>query len=130
MISARLKNQGNLQIGPFGRVSVKKGDKVVFETDFNNKEPRDVILPDSPRRWEIPFKDIEAFGHYGVVATFTYGTTNQTIEVTKSFWVIPTWLIIAAIASVVALIGLVVLTIWLVIRARKRRHMPRNNRRR
>lgn len=71
LTSVRLKNQGNLQIGPFGRVSVKKGDKVVFETVFNNKDPRDVILPDSSRRWEVPLKDIEAFGHYDVVATFT-----------------------------------------------------------
>jgi len=128
--SFSFENQGNLQIGPFGNISVKKGDKVVFKSDFNNGDPRDVILPDSNRRWEIPFKDIEAFGHYDVVATFTYGTTNQTIEVTKSFWVIPTWVIIAAIGTVVGLLLLIALIVFLVIRSRKRRHMPRMNRRR
>jgi len=122
-------NQGNLQVGPFGRLSVKNGSKVVFETDFNNKDPRDVILPDSSRRWEIPFKNIEAFGHYDVVATFTYGTKNQTIEVTKSFWVIPQWVIFAAIGAVVGLLLLITLIVFLVIRARKRRYLPKARRR-
>jgi hypothetical protein len=128
--SFSFENQGNLQIGPYGRISVKNGNKVVYENDFNNKNPQDVILPDSSRRWEVPLKNIGAFGHYEVLATFTYGATNQTIEVTKSFWVIPTWMIIAAIALVVVLIGAVVLTILLVRRSHKRRHLPRNNRRR
>jgi len=128
--SFSFENQGNLQIGPFGTLSIKKGDKVVFSSDFNNGDPRDVILPDSTRRWEIPFKDIEAFGHYDVTATFTYGTKNQTIEVTKSFWVIPTWLIITAVATIVGILLIAALIVFLVIRSRKRRHMPRVNRRR
>lgn len=123
------QNQGNLQIGPFGKISVKKGDKVVYSTDFNGEDPRDVILPDSTRRWEVPLKDIDSFGRFEVVATFTYGTTNQTIEVTKSFWVIPTWVIIAAIVGVVLLIGAIILTIILVRRSHKRRHMPKIRRR-
>ena len=127
--SFAFENQGNLQIGPFGRLSVKNGDKVVYETDFNNKNPQDVILPDSTRRWEIPLENIGTFGHYEVLATFTYGATNQTIEVTKSFWIIPTWMVITAIAVVVVLLGAIILTILLVRRSRKRRHMPRVNRR-
>lgn len=128
--SFSFENKGNLQIGPFGKLSVKRGDTVVYSANFNDKDPRDVILPDSTRRWEIPFKDIEAFGHYDVVATFTYGTTNQTIEVTKSFWVIPAWLIFAAIGAVVFLLLIAALVVFLVIRSRKRRYMPKNNRRR
>jgi len=124
------ENQGNLQIGPFGKISVKKGDKVVYSADFNSEVPRDVILPDSSRRWEVPLKDIEAFGHYDVIATFTYGTKNQTIEVTKSFWVIPQWVIFAAIGAVVFLLLVAALVVFLVIRSRKRRYMPKNNRRR
>lgn len=128
--SFAFENQGNLQIGPFGRLSVKKGNDVVFESDFNNKDPKDVILPDSTRRWEIPFESIGAFGHYDVVATFTYGATNQTIEVTKSFWVIPQWVILTAIAAALLLVGAIALTVWLIVRARKRRHLPRVHHRR
>jgi hypothetical protein len=129
-VSFSFANQGNLQIGPFGKISVKKGDKIVSSVDFNEKNPRDVILPDSDRRWDVPLDGIEAFGHYDIIATFTYGTKNQTIEVTKSFWVIPTWVIITAIASVVGLLLTAALIVFFVIRSRKRRYMPKNNRRR
>ena len=105
-------------------------DKIVSSVDFNEKNPRDVILPDSERRWDVPLDGIEAFGHYDIIATFTYGTKNQTIEVTKSFWVIPVWVIITAIASVVGILLVTALVIFLVIRSRKRRYMPKSNRRR
>jgi hypothetical protein len=48
--SFSFENKGNLQIGPFGILSVKQGDKVVYQTTFNDQNPRDVILPDSSRR--------------------------------------------------------------------------------
>lgn len=114
------ENQGNIHIGPFGKVSVKQGDTVVYEADFNNKTPRDVILPDSSRRWEMPFENIGTFGYYTAVATFTYGSTNQTIEIEKSFWVIPPVFIIGAIVALVVLIGLII-TIILVVRRRRRK---------
>lgn len=118
--SVRFENKGGAQLGPFGKISVKEGDKVIYDADFNNKDPRDMILPDSARRWDIPLKKIGSFGHYTVLATFTYGKTNQTIEVSKSCWVIPSTVIVAAIAGVVALIGLIV-GIWWFLRSYKRR---------
>jgi hypothetical protein len=120
-VTARFENKGGLQEGPFGKVSVRQDDKkVVYETDFNNKDPRDMVLPDSARRWDIPLKSIGAFGHYTVTATFTYGKSNQTIDVTKSFWVIPQMVIIAAIVGTLVLIGLIV-GIWMFLRNYKRR---------
>lgn len=116
----RFQNLGSVQEGPFGKVSVKNGNDVVYAADFNTKTPRDMVLPDSARRWEIPLKNIGNFGHYTVMATFTYGAKNQTIEVTKSFWVIPQAYIIGAIIAVVVLIVLIV-GIWLFLRSYKRR---------
>ena len=101
-------------------MSVKKGDTVVYSTDFNDNDPREMVLPDSARRWDIPLKNIEGFGHYTVYGTFTYGAKNQTIEVTKSFWVIPMFVIIAAIVAFVLLIVLAIVII-LLIRRRKSR---------
>lgn len=121
-VSARFENKGGVQVGPFGKISVLKDNKVVYAADFNNKDPRDVILPDSARRFDMPLKDIENFGHYTVKATLTYGTKNQTIEVTKSFWVIPSYVIIGAIVGVLVLIGLIVMII-LLVRNRKRRSL-------
>lgn len=119
-VTYRFQNEGNVQIGPIGKISVTKGDEVVYDADFNNKDPRDVILPDSARRWETSLKNIEAFGNYEVTATFTYGEKNQTIEVKKSFWVIPMHLIYIAIGAVLGLILLIV-GIWLFLRSYKRR---------
>jgi hypothetical protein len=108
-LMTRFKNEGGLQEGPFGKISVVQDDKkVVYETDFNNKDPRDVVLPDSARRWDIPLKKIGTFGHYTVNATFTYGKSNQTIQITKSFWVIPQMIIIAAVVGLLVLIALIV----------------------
>lgn len=121
--SVRFENKGGLQAGPFGKLSVKKDDKVVYETDFNNANPRDMILPDSARRWDIPLDKIEKFGHYTVNATFTYGAKNQTIEVNKSFWVIPMAYIIAAIVALVILLILIGVGIWLLVRNYKKRQL-------
>ncbi len=107
-ITARFQNSGNLQAGPFGKISVKNGDKVVYSTDFNSNNPRDMILPDGARRWNIPVDKVGTFGKYTVLATFTYGKKNQTIEVERTFWVVPQMLIIAAIIGLLVLIALIV----------------------
>lgn len=116
----RFENKGGAQVGPFGKVTVTQNGSVVYETDFNNKTPRDVILPDSARAWDIPLKKIGSFGNYTVTATFTYGQKNQTIEVTKSFWVVPQFVIIATIIGILVIIGIIV-GIWLFLRGYKRR---------
>lgn len=108
-VFARFKNEGGLQEGPFGKISVLQDDKkVVYEADLNNKNPKDVVLPDSARRWDVPLKKIGTFGHYTVNATFTYGKNNQTIQISKSFWVVPQMMIIGAVVGVLLLIALIV----------------------
>ncbi len=119
-VTARFENKGNLQAGPFGKISVKNGDKVVYSADFNDRTPRDMILPDSARRWDVPLQNIGTFGKYTVNATFTYGQDNQTIEVEKSFWVFPQWLIIAVIVGILVIIGLIV-AIWFFLRNYRKR---------
>lgn len=123
-VAFRFENKGNIQLGPFGRISVRQGDKVIYEYDFNDKNPRDVILPDGARKWEVPLKNIGTFGRYTVNATFTYGSKNQSIDVERSFWVIPTAYIVAAIAAAIVLIGLIVGSIFF-FRGRRQRAMRR-----
>lgn len=119
----RFENKGSVQEGPTGVVSVKKGDTVVYSTKFNDATPREMVLPDSARRWDIPLKNIEGFGHYTVYGTFSYGAKNQTIEVTKSFWVIPWAVIIGAIVGLILLIILIVAVILGIRRKRNRSSM-------
>lgn len=118
-VAFRFENKGNIQLGPFGKISVTQGKNLVYDYDFNQDTPREVVLPDGARKWEVPLKNIADFGHYTVHATFTYGTENKTIEVERSFWVIPTAYIIGAIIAAILLIGLV---IWLIYFLKGRRH--------
>ncbi|MDN5275118.1 MAG: hypothetical protein JWP06_1019 [Candidatus Saccharibacteria bacterium] len=117
--AVRFENKGGAQEGPFGKVTVTQNGSVVYEADFNNDTPRQVILPDSARAWDIPLKKIGSFGNYTVTATFSYGKKNQTIEVTKSFWVVPQIVIIATIVGVLVLV-LFVIAIVLLVRNNKR----------
>lgn len=103
----RFKNLGNVQLAPFGQVYVKQGNKVLYKADFNSGDPRDNILPDSARRWEIPLKNLGKFGRYTVGGTFAYGTTGKNIEVTKTIWIVPTTYIVAFISTIVAIILLI-----------------------
>lgn len=127
--SFRFENKGNVQVGPIGKLWVKEGGNVIYETDFNNKNPRDVVLPDAARRWEVPLKKIGGFGNYTVGATFTYGKNNQSVEITRSFWVIPQGIIIAAIAGTLALVAVIVGG-WLFLRGYKRRILRSHGHRR
>lgn len=108
VLNTRIKNTGNVQAGPFGKISVLKGKEVVYDTDFNIDTPRDMILPDSARRWNVPLENTSGFGHYTVTATYTYGTKNQTVEMTQSFWVVPRNMIIAAAAGIILIVALVI----------------------
>ena len=107
-LSFRMENTGSIQEGPFGNVSVMQGDKVVYSYAFNNDTPREMVLPDSARVWDIPLKNIGSFGNYTIKATFSYGQKNQTIEVTKSFWVIPIFVIVVSVGSIILLVAIIV----------------------
>jgi len=106
--SFRFEDKGSVQEAPFGNISVKNGDKVIYSHEFNNKSPREVVLPDSARRWTVPLKDIGTFGYYTVEGTLTYGSKNETVNISQSFWVIPFAVIIGGIVGLLALIGLIV----------------------
>lgn len=106
--SFRFVNDGDVQNAPFGNISVKKGDKVVYSYQFNEEAPRSVVLPDSARRWDVPLKNIGTFGHYTVEATLTYGKANKTVNVTQDFWVVPLVMIIGGIVGILVLIGVIV----------------------
>lgn len=124
----RFENKGNAQEGPFGKIIVKNGKKTVYSTDFNTATPRDQILPDGARRWSVPLKDLGKFGHYTVTATLTYGQKNQTVEVSKTFWVIPQYAIYVAIGLAVLIIAAIVFAVLLILRRRKHRSRPHTSR--
>jgi len=126
-LTFRFASSSNVQVAPFGKISVKKGDKVVYQTDFNQKDPKDMILPDSARRWDVPLKNIEGFfGKYTAYATLTYGKSNQTVEVKKDFWII-SWTAIAIAGGALLFLIILIVVVILLIRRRNRRRGPRHH---
>lgn len=119
----RFENKGNIQEAPFGQLDVKEGKKVVYTYNFNQSQtaPKDEILPDSARRWSVPIKNLNKFGHYTISGTLAYGSKNETVNVSQSFWIIPYWMIYAALALVVVIILVIVLIVWLNVRKGGRR---------
>lgn len=107
-VSFRMENTGSIQEGPFGNISVMQGDKVVYSYNFNDTAPREMVLPDSTRVWDVPLKNIGGFGNYTIKATLSYGQKNQTIEVKKSFWVIPIAVIAVTVGGLLLLVAIIV----------------------
>lgn len=115
----RFENTGNIQEAPFGQINVTKGKDSVYSYNFNNTNPKDEILPDSARRWTVPLKKLGNFGKYTVTGTFSYAN-GQSIQVSKSFWIIPTSYIVGAVIALVVLI-LLILVIRTFLKSYKRR---------
>lgn len=107
-VLVRFQNKGNVQESPFGQIYVKKGKDVVYTYSFNQEDPKDTVLPDSARRWEVPLKNIGKFGKYTVSGAFTYGAKGQSIEVEKTIWIVPTSYIIAGVGALLLLILIIV----------------------
>jgi hypothetical protein len=124
----RFKNEGNLQESPLGQVYVRKGNKTLYKYDFNQQEPRSQILPDSARRWEIPLKGFGKFGKYTVGGTFSYGTKGQSVEIVKSVWIVPTF-VIMVIVGVVVILAVLIGGLWMFLRGYKRRILKSSRRR-
>ena len=119
-VYTRFKNEGNIQAAPVGRMQLYKGDEIVYEVDFNAKTPSDMVLPDSARRWNIPLKNIDSFGYYKVVATFTYGEKNTTLELNRPFLVAPLWIVLTALALPLLIVVAILVCIGILVRRRRR----------
>jgi hypothetical protein len=127
-VLVRFTNQGNVQEGPFGQVYVTKGNKTVYTYPFNQSQPAQVILPDSSRRWSVPLQNLGKFGKYTVGATFTYGAKGESIQVSKTFWIVPTIYIIGGIVAI-AIVILIIIGIVLLIKSHRRKKSRKAKRR-
>lgn len=116
----RFKNTGDVQEQPFGQIYVQKGKKVLYKSNFNTTNPKDNVLPDSARRWNVPLKGFGKFGKYTVGATFSYGTQGTSIDIQKTVWIIPTTYIVAFIVTLIVII-LLIFGIWKFLKGYKKR---------
>lgn len=109
-VVARFKNMGSSHEQPFGKVVLKKGDKVLQTTEINNAEVKGNVLPDSVRRFSVKLDKVGSWGKYTVEGNFGYGSTGQLISGKTSFFVFPLALIIAILVVVAAVVMAIV---WL-----------------
>jgi len=87
---ARFKNSGNVQLSPFGKVTLKKSGKVIATYELNNVEPRGSALPDSIRRFSADLDNkANTLGKYTIEGNFGYGTKGQLLTASTTFYVVP-----------------------------------------
>jgi hypothetical protein len=104
-VVTRLENTGNIHVKPFGKVIITNGSgDTVEEYEFNDNNPRDNVLPGSTRKFEDQLKGDYGFGKYTIKANLGYGNGSGLITVNQTFWVIPVWVLIVAIAAIVLVV--------------------------
>lgn len=125
----RFQNSGNVQVEPFGKITLKRFGKVVGSYEINNQETRGSVLPDSVRKFDIPLDKVGAFGKYTLEGNFGYGENGQLLAATTTFYVIPAFMLIIGLL----LLGVILFCIFVLprmIRAYNRRIIRRAGRRR
>jgi hypothetical protein len=118
-LGLRFENKGNIQEAPFGQVQVLKGDKLIYSSNFNQTDPKDEVLPDSARSWDVPLKNLGKFGKYTVSGVFSYAN-GKSIQVKKTFWIIPRVLVAGVVGAIIVLL-LIFFGIRSFLRSYKRR---------
>jgi len=124
----RLKNSGDIHVQPFGKVIVKNMfGKTVQEFEFNPTDSvgnRASILPDSVRKFGNDLQKAKWFGRYTVEANLGYGDNNSGLLTARtSFWYIPTLILYAIIAAILAIVG----TVYWFIRKQKARKQHKHD---
>ena len=104
----KIANQGNVYIRPRGFLVMTNifGRKVTqIETDGKN------ILPGATREIPLEFKSKRLYGPYTVTLTLAYGNTNQNLNATSVFWVIP-WLSTLIVVVLLAILAIFRRRLW------------------
>jgi len=108
-------NLGNVHIAPSGEIKIRNWSGDITKTLAIN-EGGGNVLPESKRRFENTWQfDWKAFGKYTATAVAYYGSPEQQLTATRSFFVLPLWLIIAVTVLVILLAA------WI---SRRRRQKP------
>jgi hypothetical protein len=103
----RVKNSGNVQVQPFGKIAVKKGGETLTTYEVNNEKPRGNVLPDSIRRFDTGMASIGTFGKYTLDANLGYGSKGQLMTASTTFYIVPVPVIIIG-AAVILLIAFLI----------------------
>jgi hypothetical protein len=105
-IITRLRSTGNIHVQPFGTVQVADSHgKIIEEYEFNNRNPRANVLPNSTRKFEDQLKNKKWIGKYTITANLGYGTSGNLLTMKNYFWVIPLWMVIVFVIILLAILA-------------------------
>lgn len=95
-IGARFENTGTVHLKPRGFILIKN----MFGKEVGRIQlPQLNVLPNSIRKIETEFEARRLFGRYSATLAAIYGSTNEPLTFTTSFWVIP-WRLMGGIVIV------------------------------
>lgn len=119
--STKIKNVGNVHTKPVGEIKIRNWSGNVVRI-LKVNEGASNILPESERRFDNEWIKAEGFdwktiGRFTASLALTYGYPEQQLSASRTFIVIPWWLLIA-IVVLILLIALFIAT-----RGRKRRKL-------
>jgi hypothetical protein len=101
----RFQDTGNIQLEPFGKLTLKKGSKVLQQVEINNTTPPGNVLPDSVRRFNVALDKLGSFGKYTVEGDFGYGSSGQLLTAKTTFYVVPVAIIIVIILIILLILA-------------------------
>lgn len=100
-----VRNLGNGFSRPFGNVIVENMfGKETHRYEVNSTTPRGIVLPNSSRTFIDKIEGVKWPGRYTTTAAVAYGNGGEVVTFKSSFWYIPTWLLVALLALLAALI--------------------------
>jgi hypothetical protein len=103
----RFRNEGNIQVAPFGKVNTMKAGESLSSDEINTTKPQGTVLPDSVRRFEMDLQKVGGFGRYTIAGNFGYGETGQLITAKTIIYVVPIFMIVLIALGVLALLFLI-----------------------
>lgn len=118
--SVAFQNSGNVHLKPQGELKIRNwSGSASAVLDVN--EAGGNILPESKRRFENIWQfDWKTIGRFTATAAITYGSPEQQLTASRTFYVIPLWFLIVFGA-------LIALIIWLFFRRRRPRKIYTNS---
>ena len=108
--SLRLENQGTVHLRPRGLVAI---------TDWRNRKVADLpipqlaVLPGAKRTIDINWDNRNIFGHFTATLVGSYGSKNEPLTATWTFWVWP-------LKITILIVLIAILFIYFLIKNRKR----------
>jgi len=106
-VVTRFKNEGNVQVAPFGKINTLKAGQSLSADEINTTQPQGSVLPDSVRKFEMQLKKVGGFGRYTIAGNFGYGDTGQLITAKTTIYVVPIFMIVLIALVIIAVLFLV-----------------------